>query len=124
MQSALGMVWQNTAAYFNPPIIAVMSYTSDFIENITYAGKMGLKPYEIKYSFKIENFEKFLADFNEEGSEINEAYKKGVGSAQFEIEKSLIKQAELGDKESIELLWKIQTKREAMRERDPNNLGQ
>lgn len=96
-----------------------MDYSAEFLENVMYAGKMGLTLPEIKYAFEIENWKQFSDDFNTPGSEIHETYKFGVVSAQFEIEKALLAGAAAGDKDSIELLWKIQNKREAIRDRNP-----
>lgn len=89
------------------------------IANVTAAGGLGYTLNQIKYSFTIPEWNEFKKEFETPGSPLAEAYKQGQLSAQFEMEKTLLDRAKLGDKDSIELLWRIKTKRDAQLERDP-----
>lgn len=95
----------------------IMDYTNEFLENVLYAGKMELSLQEMFDVLQINNRQQFQTDLVTPGNKIYDAYSRGVATAYFEIEKKLIMAAELGDKASIELLWKVQAKREAKRDR-------
>ncbi len=95
-----------------------MDYSNELIENVRNAGALGYTLEDIKYAFKVPDWKKFEVDFKTNGTIIFETYKSGAGHIQFEMEKSLIAGAKAGDKDSIELLDKLQNKKLVLRDRD------